>query len=277
MLKRTISGACYIGIIVGFFFARLIDYRIFNILTYLFLVIGAFELTNALGSRLFKGVKTLAIIFSLLSVPLYACVEYLWLTGSGYLAFLSAVLVMIITVSIIAIVKRENKRRFLVNILPFVYPTLMLLCMILTNDFGANGFIPLLLLFVISSTADTMAYLVGRAIGKRKLCPKLSPKKTVAGAVGGLIGGAIGALIVYFITRPVFDAISPIVTAVIFGGIGLIGALLTEIGDLFESYIKRKVGIKDSGNLIPGHGGILDRIDGLLFLIVFLYFTFLII
>jgi phosphatidate cytidylyltransferase len=122
-----------------------------------------------------------------------------------------------------------------------------------------------------------MAYLVGRAIGKRKLCPKLSPKKTVEGAIGGLFGGIIGAIVIYFIYRPIIVGVSPVMVAIIFGAIGLVGALLTEIGDLVESYIKRKVGVKDSGRLIPGHGGILDRIDGLLLLIVFLFFVFKII
>lgn len=278
MLKRTISGACYIAIIVGFFLLRNIDYRIFNILTYLFLVIGTFEMVSMLGSRLFKGVKTTALIFSILVVPLYALVQYYLAVGYGYLAFLCAVLLMVLAIGIIALIKKQMAKAFLVNTLPFVYPTLMLLCMLLTNDFGGIGLlIPLVLLFVISSSADTMAYLVGRAIGKRKLCPKLSPKKTVAGAVGGLFGGVIGAIVIYFIYRPIIVGVSPVMVAVIFGAIGLFGALLTEIGDLLESYIKRKVGVKDSGNLIPGHGGILDRIDGLLLLIVFLFFVFKII
>lgn len=277
MLKRTISGACYIAIIVGFFLLRNIDYRIFNILTYLFLVIGTFEMTNMLGARLFKGVKTTALIFSVLVVPLYALVQYYLAVGYGYLAFLGAVLLMVVAMGVIALIKKQTAKAFLVNALPFVYPTLMLLCMLLTNDFGGIGLIPLILLFVVSSSADTMAYLVGRAIGKRKLCPKLSPKKTVEGAIGGLFGGIIGAIVIYFIYRPTIVGVSPVMVAIIFGAIGLVGALLTEIGDLVESYIKRKVGVKDSGRLIPGHGGILDRIDGLLLLIVFLFFVFKII
>lgn len=277
MLKRTISGACYIAIIVGFFLLRMIDYRIFNILPYAFLVIGTIEITTMLGSRLFKGLRTTAIAFSALVVPLYALVEYRLSFGYGYLAFLVAVSLVVLVLGIISLIANRTIKEFLVNVVPFVYPTLMLLCMLLTNDFGKIGLIPLVLLFVVSSSADTMAYLVGRAIGKRKLCPKLSPKKTVEGAIGGLFGGIIGAVIVYFIYRPMIVGVSPVATAFIFCAIGLVGALLTAIGDLLESYIKRKVGVKDSGKLIPGHGGILDRIDGLLLLIVFLFFVFKII
>ena len=96
----------------------------------------------------------------------------------------------------------------------------------------------------------------------KKLCPNLSPKKTVAGAIGGLIGGALGSLILYFIFRPEYNFFSPILLFII---VGLVASFLTEAGDLFESLIKRKVGIKDMGKIMPGHGGVMDRIDGMVF------------
>jgi phosphatidate cytidylyltransferase len=105
--------------------------------------------------------------------------------------------------------------------------------------------------------SDTAAYLAGRAMGRHKLAPRISPGKTVEGAVAGLIGSAaIGALAFHL-----FALGSPWVGVAAGGLIGAAG----QFGDLAESFLKRQAGVKDSGSLIPGHGGLLDRIDALLF------------
>jgi phosphatidate cytidylyltransferase len=109
----------------------------------------------------------------------------------------------------------------------------------------------------------------------KRLCPRLSPKKTVAGAIGGTIGGALGGLIVYFVFRSLADTVyffSPLVLFII---VGVVASILTIVGDLTESYLKRKVGIKDMGKIMPGHGGIMDRIDGISVASVFIFFMFL--
>ena len=112
------------------------------------------------------------------------------------------------------------------------------------------------------------------AIGGKKLCPKISPKKTWAGAIGGTVGGAISALLVYFIFNPQINFGYPILFFVV---LGLVASVVNIFGDLFESIIKRKAGVKDSGKILPGHGGILDRIDGTMFVMVIVYFAFLIV
>ena len=176
---------------------------------------------------------------------------------------------------------KNTVRAFAVNILPFVYPALLLLTMLCANELN-SGFICLVLIFVISPCADTFAYLVGMTYNKirkgnaKRMCPNLSPKKTWAGAIGGVIGGVIGAIVVYFAVDKTAITetakISPIIAFVL---IGFFASILTEIGDLFESFIKRKVGIKDMGRILPGHGGIMDRIDGMSFAAVFVFLTFL--
>ena len=140
----------------------------------------------------------------------------------------------------------------------------------------------MLLIFVISPCADTFAYLVGMIYNKirkgkaKKMCPRLSPKKTWAGAIGGVVGGIVGAVVVYFIVDKSAIAetakMSPVIAFIL---AGIFGSVLTEIGDLFESYIKRKVGIKDMGKILPGHGGVMDRIDGMNFAAVFIFLIFL--
>ena len=122
-----------------------------------------------------------------------------------------------------------------------------------------------MLIFIISPCSDTFAYLVGSLIGGKKMCPKISPKKTISGGIGGIIGGITGSIVVYFIMKGSLNYSLDIPAVVYFAAIGLIASLLTEFGDLVESVIKRKLGIKDMGKILPGHGGMLDRIDSIVF------------
>ncbi len=120
----------------------------------------------------------------------------------------------------------------------------------------------LLVLFATVWAGDTFAYFVGKSFGRHKFAPKLSPKKTWEGAVGGFLGAVICGVALSFYLG-IKEAVIPVVTA----------GVLMQIGDLFESFIKRQVGEKDSSHLIPGHGGVLDRIDALIFAsVVFLIF-----
>jgi phosphatidate cytidylyltransferase len=116
----------------------------------------------------------------------------------------------------------------------------------------------LMILIGVIIVSDSAQYYTGRALGKRKLAPVISPKKTVEGAIGGLVFGALAAM--------VFGRLWPVgLGNVMMLASGLAIAVAGILGDLFESALKRRAGKKDSGNLIPGHGGILDRIDSWLF------------
>lgn len=273
MLKRTISGSVYVAILVAFFLLRqFCDYRIFHVLTCFFLIVGTIELAKALKERIFKWTFYASIIFAILFVPIYILGEYVIFDNSGYLFCLDFSALMIIATCIYSIITSKENKQFLCSILPYIYPALFLLTMLLANDLGDNGFIALLLAFVVSPCSDTFAYLVGSMIKGKKLCPKLSPKKTWSGAIGGTIGGIISSLLVYIIFMPQVNFFSPVL---LFAIIGLIASILNIFGDLFESYIKRKVGIKDMGKIMPGHGGVLDRIDGTMFAMASIYLIFL--
>ena len=114
-------------------------------------------------------------------------------------------------------------------------------------------------LLVVVWSADTFAYLAGRRFGKRKLAPSISPGKTIEGLAGGLVGAGLVALLAAIYALD----LSPAQT-LIWLLASLVAALFSVVGDLFESRLKRRAGVKDSGGLLPGHGGVLDRIDGLL-------------
>ena len=122
---------------------------------------------------------------------------------------------------------------------------------------SGGGRLPLLLLLVVIVVSDSAQYYSGRAFGRRPLSPAISPKKTVEGAIGGVVFGTLATVVGghYLFHAPIW--------ILILFGVAL--SLLGIIGDLFESLLKRSAGVKDSSNLIPGHGGVLDRIDSWLF------------
>jgi phosphatidate cytidylyltransferase len=119
----------------------------------------------------------------------------------------------------------------------------------------------ILLAILVTWLADTAAYLVGKSVGRTPLLPRVSPNKTVEGTVGGFIAAGLTALICILVFGIDINPLSGLLLGVLLGGVGM-------IGDLCESLLKRKAGIKDSGDLIPGHGGVLDRIDALVFVVI---------
>ena len=120
-------------------------------------------------------------------------------------------------------------------------------------------------LFLVVWAGDTGAYYAGKLFGKRKLFPKISPKKTIEGAVGGLSSSLIVAVVARSLFFPQYGLVQIAFLGICLGGIG-------QIGDLAESLLKRSSGCKDSGRLFPGHGGVLDRFDSILFASPVLYY-----
>jgi phosphatidate cytidylyltransferase len=146
----------------------------------------------------------------------------------------------------------------------FLYPAIPL-----RYDFGEQiGLHWTLILLIVIWTGDTAALVVGKTIGKRPFAPVLSPKKTYEGAMGGLLGGIAASAVMQHFLFPDLAIRHVLIAAVLLGIIG-------QLGDLGESMLKRAAEIKDSSQLIPGHGGVLDRMDSLLFAFPVMYFYLL--
>ena len=133
--------------------------------------------------------------------------------------------------------------------------------------------VTLTLTFAIPLMGDMMALYVGKACGKRKFCPAVSPKKTVEGSIGGLAGSVLGAVIIYLMTLWLCNAEtrSYLPEWWMYPLLGLLGGFVGQMGDLFASLVKRHCGLKDFSNIFPGHGGMLDRLDSVLFMAVLMY------
>jgi phosphatidate cytidylyltransferase len=150
-----------------------------------------------------------------------------------------------------------------------VYVASLTLLAIVHRDRGADGPGFVVMTLMLAWFGDTFGYFFGRFLGKHKLYPAVSPKKTIEGALGGLFGSVTGALLAHFIYLKSLPLVHGVILAVVAGALG-------QLGDLGESLLKRSTGVKDSGAIVPGHGGILDRIDALLLasVVVYLYTRF---
>ena len=129
---------------------------------------------------------------------------------------------------------------------------------VIRRDIPGDGPSYVVLAIMFAWFSDTGGYFAGRFLGKHKLYEAVSPKKTIEGSIGGLAGAAVGALLGHFWFLPSLPLVDGIVLAIVAGALG-------QAGDLGESVLKRSTGVKDSGAIVPGHGGILDRVDALLF------------
>ncbi len=256
-----------IGLVVGCFFLRKIDTDYFALFILLVALIGTVEMIRATNKLSLAQTVLTAL------VPIAVFESYIFFSWK-IVAYCIVGYAMLNLAMLVADNKHSKVEGLAYSFLCAIYPTALLVPILLVNDMGANSLLGLLLIFLITPCADTLAYVVGITFKGPKLCPKISPKKTISGGIGGLLGGIIGAIVLYFIMRDNFVYTLSMPEWLFFGIVGLVGAVLTAFGDLVESVIKRQLGIKDMGNLIPGHGGIMDRIDGLMFNAPFIYFVF---
>ena len=225
-------------------------------------LIGMFELYRVFHIE--KSLPGMVGYLALVIFDLNLAFGFLWEPMILYMGFL----ILLLAVYVFSYPKFRADQ-IMAAFFAFFYVGVMLSFIYQTRMLPAGVYL-VWLIFLCSWGSDTCAYCVGRLIGKHKMAPGLSPKKSIEGAVGGVAGaallGAVYALIIAGINPA--QGHTPLMYALICA----VGALISMVGDLAASAIKRNKGIKDYGTLIPGHGGILDRFDSVIFTAPFIYF-----
>ena len=309
---RVITGAAYALVLLAFFVGKVLVHKlVFDALIMIFSVCGTFEMIRAFGDKLHKSQKIVAMVFSQLCVLVYIIADVIFIdylgvgfpedplqaVGRNYAPH-AALVVFILGIAVIfGILVYGHERMSLESVgytlIAYLYPSVFLVIMSVCNHLAFYSDAAIALVFVVAPLADVFAYTFGRSFGKKfpaKLAPHVSPNKTLVGGFGGLIGGAVGGLAVFFIYYGLSHCVQltgiaqfvlhapefPWYELPFFIGVGVVIAAFSQFGDLVESAFKRKLGIKDMGNILPGHGGVLDRIDSSLYASLVVAFIFVI-
>lgn len=255
-ITRSISGLIYIIVLIG---ATLYSELSYQILIISFSLIGIYEFAKLTTIHLVKGflialLSVLAIYLTQNIIPFY------------YYDILGVIVLSLLIIQLFQKIKEKPKNYFnyifLIGYIVIPFITLLKIPFI-DNEYEPRVIIGI---FILIWTNDTFAYLTGKSFGKNKLYERISPKKTIEGFLGGVLFTIIVSLIIshYF---SFYNSIIWISSAIF---VGLFGT----IGDLVESKFKRQANVKDSGKIMPGHGGILDRLDSIIFVVPFLYLIF---
>lgn len=261
LLTRTVSGAVLVAVILS---CILISSWTWAMLALLLVIIGSFEMCRL------QHIQNTAIMVIGVMVAAYAYAVAA-LVGLGVLStpWLMIELLLLLVPFLMALFSTSCDFR---QIASFCYGSLVYLCMPLAlmvfmyqKELFADMAGPrvLILVFALLWVNDTFAYLTGSLLGKHKLFPRISPGKSIEGSVGGMVLTLASVMVFSHFTSwlPMWEAV----------GMGLIAVVCGTLGDLCESMLKRQAGVKDSGCLIPGHGGVLDRFDSVLFTVPFIF------
>lgn len=231
-------------------------------------IVAFFELTRACGVHSgMKKVNALELAGILGIIAYYAAMQLTRIEGIMNFAIIISFLgIMFVYVFAFPIFRSSQ---VMVTFFSFIYAPVLLSFIYRTRSLP-HGIYLVWLIFISSWICDTFAYLSGMLLGKHKLAPQLSPKKSIEGAIGGVLGAAlVGALFGWLVVGSRMEQQGLIWIFTVIGGFG---AVISQLGDLAASAIKRNHEIKDYGELIPGHGGVMDRFDSVIFAAPMIYY-----
>ena len=259
--ERLITGAflvllCAAVIYFGGWFAV--------VCTFIGLLAASWDALRAFRAAGYKVLWAVVIFTALLMLPAYMALN---LTGvCGVLA-----ISVVITLCAGVFVRKSDFLDVMLTLFLVMYPVLpaAMLMFIACEPNQDMARIFLAMTVILPSACDCFAYFMGIGFGKRKLCPEISPKKTVAGCVGAFIGGTLFGLLMGLIVNRFFSQAIPLMHYVV---IGFASGFFSQVGDLSASMLKRFCGIKDFGQYLPGHGGVLDRLDSIIVNAVLIFF-----
>jgi len=219
------------------------------------MIMGLREFYQVLSKKGFQPVEEIGYGFTVFLVfSLYTGED--WATLGVYAAFVLTTLVLLLQ-------EKRTVKDGITTLYGILYIPL-LMSYIIRVDLLESPPYAIWVIFIIAFATDTFAYFSGRALGKHKLCPRVSPKKTVEGALGGLTGSIVACGVFAYFVIP--EAL------ISFMILGAIGSVVAQMGDLSASMIKRWTGIKDFGKIMPGHGGVLDRFDSIIYTAPLVYY-----
>ena len=257
LAKRTVFGSLFVIVVIG---SILLDYWVFFAVMLVAVVIGSQEVAKLMlkeeKSSLMPWIMTLSTLYYALSVIIYP-IEHI----IGMIMMLTPLLIALFS-------KNYSFEKIAVScwtaMLFVALPCTLMLDFYRSPAIFVGGKYLLIILFCLIWINDIFAYLTGMAIGRHKLFERISPKKTIEGSLGGLVMTVLTAFLVNHFWLHLMSDLKMM-------GMALVVVVFGSLGDLCESMMKRQAGVKDSGNVIPGHGGILDRFDATFLAVPFVY------
>ena len=259
MKQRVISGAVLVVILaITLYFGGIVTCGLMALVS----LVGNMELLRVYG----VNKKTPGIVCYLATVLYYIAI---YLDRMDIIVPMMVIYLLVMLAVYVLTFPTYNDKQIMAAFMDFFYVSVMLSFVYLIRNME-HGLVLVLLIFVSSWINDTCAYFVGRALGKHKMAPVLSPKKSIEGLIGGIVGAGVFGAVFGILFDKYVDTMN--YAPLLFAVVGAVGALPAVIGDLAASAIKRNNDIKDYGKLIPGHGGILDRFDSIIFTAPIIYY-----
>lgn len=281
LLTAAFLAVLYVGLIIP---ALTVNPIFYDVLVLIFMFTASYEMIRVIQNKFAKPVEALVYVQVIIAYIAFRVANHFGQGNWGISACFGSLIIMIVVGFVYNMLsKKYTMANIISTLFIMIYPLSLLSYLLAINYVGdlyrGAGIV---FAFGVTSLVDSMALLVGSTLKGPKLLPAVSPNKTISGAIGGLVGGVIGGLAIYLLSylnlfnlQLIFT--DTLVNILFYAGMGLGVSIACQAGDLIASYIKRYCAVKDYSNFLPGHGGFMDRIDGVLVagIFVFAIFAFL--